>query len=255
MTELIRSAGKRLLTDRQFQGLAVMPPELEWFANLPNDKTRRAYKCDIRDFSSFVGLTRPEDMRRVTRAHVIAWRDHLTRAAGLSGASIRRKISALSSLFAYLCEKNAVADNPVHGVKRPSAGCGEGKTPALGDAQARRLLEAPPTDTLKGLRDRAILATLLYHGLRREELCRLKLRDRQSRQGIPHLRIQGKGGRERYLPVHPKAARLIDAYLARAGHGHDPQGPLFRAVRRSTEKGGIVRPMSAQAIYDLVDCL
>jgi integrase len=143
----------------------------------------------------------------------------------------------------------------VHAVKRPSAGCGEGKTPALGDAQARRLLEAPPTDTLKGLRDRAILATLLYHGLRREELCRLKLHDRQSRQGIPHLRIQGKGGRERYLPVHPKAARLIDAYLARAGHGHDPQGPLFRAVRRSTEKGGIVRPMSAQAIYDLVDCL
>jgi hypothetical protein len=46
----------------------------------------------------------------------------------------------------------------------------EGSTPALGDQQARKLLEAPPTDTPKGVRDRAILAVLLYHGMRREEL-------------------------------------------------------------------------------------
>jgi site-specific recombinase XerD len=45
----------------------------------------------------------------------------------------------------------------------------EGITPALGDAQARKLLEAPSADTLKGVRDRAILATLLYHGIRREK--------------------------------------------------------------------------------------
>jgi integrase/recombinase XerD len=57
----------------------------------------------------------------------------------------------------------------------------EGSTPALGDAQARRLLEAPAPGTLKGVRDRAILATLLYHGIRREELCQLRLRDIQSR--------------------------------------------------------------------------
>jgi hypothetical protein len=60
----------------------------------------------------------------------------------------------------YLCEHNAVAGNPVDGVKRPMANGNEGSTPALGDAQARRLLEAPPGDTLKGVRDRAILATL-----------------------------------------------------------------------------------------------
>ena len=63
--------------------------------------------------------------------------------------------------------------NPVDGVKRPTANNNEGSTPALGDAQARRLLEAPAPDTLKGVRDRAILATLLYHGIRREELCLL----------------------------------------------------------------------------------
>jgi integrase/recombinase XerD len=61
-----------------------------------------------------------------------------------------------------------VSGNPVDGVKRPMANGNEGSTPALGDAQARKLLEAPAADTLKGARDRAILATLLYHGIRRD---------------------------------------------------------------------------------------
>jgi integrase/recombinase XerD len=96
----------------------------------------------------------------------------------------------------------------------------EGSTPSLGDAQARRLLEAPAPDTLKGVRDRAILATLLYHGIRREELCLLRLRDIQSRQGVMHLRVTGKRSKIRYVPIHPLAQRLIEEYLAALGkHG------------------------------------
>jgi hypothetical protein len=53
-----------------------------------------------------------------------------------------------------MCEHNAVSGNPVDGVKRPMANGNEGSTPALGDAQARQLLEAPSADTLKGVRDR-----------------------------------------------------------------------------------------------------
>jgi integrase/recombinase XerD len=56
-------------------------------------------------------------------------------------------------------------------VERSTATGNERSTPALGDTQARRLLEAPALNTLKGVRERAILATLLYHGMRREELC------------------------------------------------------------------------------------
>jgi integrase/recombinase XerD len=137
----------------------------------------------------------------------------------LEPSSIRRKLSALSSLFDYLCERNAVAGNPVDGVKRPASNNNEGSTPALGDAQARRLLESPAPDTLKGRRDRAILATLLYHGIRREELCLLRLRDMQSRQGVMHLRIKGKRDKIRFVPVHPMALRLISEYLEAGKHG------------------------------------
>ena len=176
-------AAARGLTPAQYGDLAEVPPELEWLANITNRKTREAYRIDVREFSTFAGLRGFAEFRTVTRAHVIAWRKQLE-TRDLADSTIRRKLSALSALFNYLCEHNAIPGNPVDGVKRPAANANEGSTPALGDAQARKLLDAPPEDTLKGVRDRAILATLLYHGLRCEELCRLRLRDLQSRQGV-----------------------------------------------------------------------
>ena len=146
MADLI-TVKNRSLTPAQYGALADVPPEIEWLANITNPKTRRAYKNDVSEFSAFTGLRRPAELRTVTRAHVIAWRKDLEarrQPEPLSAATIRRKLSALSSLFDYLCEKNAVAGNPVDGVKRPLANGNEGSTPALGDAQGRRLLEALP---------------------------------------------------------------------------------------------------------------
>ncbi|KPX04752.1 Phage integrase family site specific recombinase [Pseudomonas amygdali pv. myricae] len=60
------------------------------------------------------------------------------------------------------------------------------------------MLEAPNTDTVKGLRDRVILVVLLYHGL-------------QERRGIKHLRVHGKGSKIRLLHLHPVAAEHISA--------------------------------------------
>jgi len=246
MNELIERK-ERALTAAEFQGLAEVPPELEWFANLRNKKTQRAYRTDVQEFLTFVGIQRPEEIRLVTRAHVIAWRESLEER-GLAPSTLRRKLSALSSLFDYLCEKNAVSHNPVNGVKRPSANANEGTTPALGDAQARRLLEAPPADTLKGKRDRAILATLLYHGIRREELCHLKVQDIQSREGVTHFRVFGKREKIRFIPVNPMAQRLIDAYLAEAGHGGDLKGPLFRPVRNNRTQE-LNKPLNPNSLY------
>ena len=112
----------------------------------------------------------------------------------------------------------------------------EGSTPALGDAQARKLLETPAADILKGVRDRAILATLLYHGIHREELCGLRVRDIQSRQGVMHFRVKGKRGKIRFVPVHAMAQRLIEEYVALAGHGGDAAGPVFRPVTNNRAK-------------------
>lgn len=235
MAEIVPLTTGRTLTAAAFQGLAAVPPEMEWFANLGNAATRRAYETALKDFMRFTGIVRPEEFRIVTRAHVIAWRDELARRA-LSATTIRHRLSALASLFDYLCDQNAVTHNPVKGVKRPVPETTEGKTPALGDHQARKLLAAPAGDTLKAKRDRAILATLLYHALRRDELCKLKVKDyRQERRGVPHVKVSGKGGKTRYLPLHPAASGLISDYLEASGHGGAEASPLFRPLHNSRD--------------------
>jgi site-specific recombinase XerD len=241
----------RLLTAAEFHRLADVPPEVEWFANLTNLQTRRAYENAVKDFMRFAGIQRPDEFRTVTRAHIIAWRDELARR-GLGGATIRHRLASLASLFEYLCEKNAVTHNPVKGVERPSSESGEGKTPAIGDHQARDLLAAPQEDTVKSKRDRAILSTLLFHALRREELCKLKVKDfRHARKGVPHLKVSGKGGKTRYLPLHPGTHALIHDYLDAAGHGIDDAGALFRPVRNN-RTGRRDAAITADGVYKLV---
>ncbi|EMT0168066.1 TPA: tyrosine-type recombinase/integrase [Pseudomonas aeruginosa] len=256
MTDLIAKpagglqvTGERRLTAAEFQGLAEVPAAAEWFANLDNPRTRRAYQGDIEDFSAFIGITSPDQFRAVTRAHVLAWRRQLEKR-GLAGATIRRKLAALASLFDHLLDANAVAGgNPVHGVKRPRIESSEGKTPALGDHQAKALLDAPDPATIKGLRDRAILAVLLYHGLRREEAARLVVQDILERRGIKHLRVHGKGGKLRYLPLHPVALERIHAYLEASGHNQEEAtAPLFVPLRGRKTGAGV----SAEGIYSLV---
>src|SRR5262245_34260507 len=243
-TTLVRAS---TLTVTQFQHLADVPPEIEWFANLTNANTRRAYRQDLADFMAFAGLRQPAQFREVTRAHVIAWQEQLV-GQGLANDTIRRKLAALSSLYAYLCDRNAVLHNPVLGVKRPRSLNREGVTPALGDHQARLLLEAPSEKTLKGKRDRAILATLLYHGLRCEELCTLTVGDIQQREGVPHVRVEGKGDKVRYLPLAVLAQRLITAYLGAAGHAGELHGPLFRPVKNNRTRT-LAKPLHPASVY------
>ena len=73
------SKSERFLTSAEFISLADVPPEIEWFANLQNANTRRAYQNDLAHFQRFVGIISPAEFRSVTRAHVIAWRKELER--------------------------------------------------------------------------------------------------------------------------------------------------------------------------------
>jgi integrase/recombinase XerD len=100
-------------------------------------------------------ITQPAEFRKVTRAHVLAWRKDLE-GRSLSGTTIRRKLAALSSLFEHLCDANAVTHNPVKGARRrPWA------TARPGRYSMRREPRRSRVDAI------AILSVLLYHGLRR----------------------------------------------------------------------------------------
>jgi site-specific recombinase XerD len=244
------ATSSRTLTAPEFHQLKDVPPAAEWFANIDNANTRRAYRNDLQEFMTFVGISAPAELRLVTRAHILAWRADLERRE-LAGSSIRRKLAALSSLFEYLSNANAVTHNPVKGVRRPKVESYEGKTPALGDAQARHLLKLPAGDDLKARRDRALLSLLLHHGLRREELSTLAVHDIQLRRGVPHLRVHGKGSKVRNIPLHPATQGLLADYLEASGHAQEKSAPLFRPVRNN-RTGKLDGTLSGDGIYKLV---
>lgn len=140
-----------------------MPPELKWFGNITNPQTRQAYQNDPADFMHFANIRNPEAFRVVTHTHVIAWRKDLE-GRGCAGSTIRRKLAAVSLLYEYLCERNAVVHNPVKDVKRPKLVGYEGQTPALSDEQARMLLNAPSSRTLSRRRSGSGMPTLPQRG-------------------------------------------------------------------------------------------
>jgi integrase len=93
---------------------------------------------------------------------------------------------------------------------------------------------------------------LLFHALRREDLCKLKVKDfRNTRRGVPHLTVSGKGEKTRYLPLHPGTNALIHDYLDAAGHGEDDSGALFRPIRNN-RTGLLEKALTPDMVYKLV---
>ena len=96
-----------------------------------------------------------------------------------------------------------------------------------------------------------MMALLLYHGLRREEVSALDVKDFYEDQGLPHILVHGKGDKDLPLPLTPIATRLIAKYLDLAQHRADLDGPLFRPLR-NTHGGELRKHIHPQSIYDLV---
>ena len=93
--ELEYSPANRQLSVAEFEALSDVGAEDEWLRNITNDKTRRAYKADVREFLRFNGIEDPEMLRSIGRPHVILWRDNLAERE-LEPSTIRRKLSALA---------------------------------------------------------------------------------------------------------------------------------------------------------------
>ncbi len=211
--------------------LAAIPEEEVWLASQKSARTRRAYKQDVAHFMRTLGITTPDQLRQVDHRAVIAWERIMREEKRAAASTVRRRLAALSSLFKHLVRHGAANRNPVVDVSRPAINREEGSTAAFSKAQARRLLDAPPADTLAGLRDRAILSVGLQVGLRRAEIAALKVGDLHQNRGFDALRLTRKGGRRDALAINPQAATRIRAYLERGGHGAEHDKPLFRPLR------------------------
>jgi integrase/recombinase XerD len=169
-----------------------------------------------------------------------------------ASSTIRRRLAALSSLYKHLVRHDHAARNPVGEVERPGINRDEGSTLAFAKAQARKLLDAPAEDTVAGLRDRAILSVGLQVGLRRAEIAALTVGDLHQNRGYDSLRVSRKGGRRDALAINPQTAARLRAYLDKAGHGADVDGPLLRPLKHNGKRRDERRCMDPDAIDRVV---
>ena len=202
------------------------PPELIWRANFNSEQTTATYDFAVKQFMAFLGVTSFDEFRTVNIAHIIAYKKHLQNE-GYKPNTINTRLSALSSLFNHLVDQQVVKHNPVAGVKRMREEYERVKTKCLSAEEARKLLDAPDTSKLRGLRDKAILATFFYAGPRISEIINLQVKDYFEEKGYHLLDFSLKGGRRNRIAISNELRVALDEYLAVAGHGVNPEAPLF----------------------------
>lgn len=248
------SGGLRILAGRETAGVRA---EVEafadqvaaifeaWVTRRESPHTQRAYRADVMTFVRFMGFAWPEEapaLLGVSIRDVLRFREALV-SEGAAAKTLNRRVSSLSSFYKYLAGAAAefrlpvTVHNPAHAqfIAR-SASDPERETRALSATRARQLMSMPAGGSVIEARDRAMLKTFLYTGIRLGTLCRLEVRDFHDEEGEATLRLQEKGGKRRTIGIHYAAAQAIHEYLERA---QVSSGPLFRARKgsRSEELG------------------
>jgi integrase/recombinase XerC len=208
--------------------------------------TRRAYLADAREFlaSGPPGRAPGEAGAEAVRAFLAG------RHGRLSPASLGRKLAALRALFRFLVREGACAGDPTRGLPTPRARRGLPRPLAVDDCEV--LMEAPGAPEgrppLRELRDRALVETLYGAGLRVGELAALRVRDLDLHRR--ELRVLGKGGRERVIPLPAAAVRALDAYLAQRRRPGLFAEPLFASLRASR---GALRPLGPRDVRRVLE--
>ncbi len=208
--------------------------------------TRRAYARALSDFLNWWdGAGRPQLTKATVQRHVAA-----LRAEGRGASTINQRLVAIRKLAREAADNGLIDQATAAAIGRAEGVRSEGRR--LGNwltrDQAQTLLELPNTATLKGLRDRALLAVLLGTGIRREECAGLTVEHLQQREGRWVLvDLVGKRQKLRSVPVPSWAKYALDAWLVAAGIR---SGLVFRATRR----GGHLQAhgMTAQSVFEVV---
>jgi site-specific recombinase XerD len=228
------TAGQGIATPRLF---AASPQTARRFwefftAEIPNDNTRKAYFCAIRRFDAWCAV-RNLPLLRLQPILIAAYIKELQ--AGLSVPSVKQHLAAIRMLFDYLVVGQALPMNPAASVRGPKYAVKKGKTPVLSAGEARQLIESIETTTVKGLRDRALLAVMVYTFARVGAVIAMPGEDYFQQGKRRWFRFHEKGGKRHEVPAHHKAEAHVDAWIAAAGIAGQPKLPLFRTFGRKGE--------------------
>ena len=135
--------------------------------------------------------------------------------------------------------------------RNPANSVRVGKTPVLDPDEARHLLDSIDTSTPAGLRDRALIALMVYSFARIGAAVGMWVEDVYTQNRRLWVRLHEKGGKEHAMPCHHNLEQILSLYMERTGIENDPKGPLFRTIGRGT--GQLTRtPLPSANAYAMV---
>ena len=209
-------------------------------ANIRNPNTRRAYARACVGFFAWCeerGLA----LNGIRSFDVATYIEtlQLTHAA----PSVKQQLAAVRMLFDWLITGQVVPFNPAAAVRGPKHVVKVGVTPVLEGGEWRRLLEAIPTEAVRDLRDRALIATLTYSFSRIGAALKMKVEDLRPKGAGWTIRLHEKGGKQHSMPCHHALAEALHAYIAAAGIAEDRKGFLFR-----TSPGHVATVLTDQSL-------
>ena len=212
-------------------GEDVLRRFIEFFvAEIRNRNTRAAYASAVIRFFDWCEA-REIDFARIDTMTVAVYVEGL--GEGLAPSTVKQHLAAIRRLFDYLLVVGVGPKiNPATAVRGPRIRQTEGKTPILYEDDARAFLAAFGDD-LVSLRDAALVSVMLYSFGRVSAVVGMDLRDfRESVEGAEFV-LREKGGKDRVIPAHHRAAERVQRYIDAAGLT-DPRAPLFQSVRGRT---------------------
>ena len=172
--------------------------------------TQRSYRQRLERLLAFLKTAGAQKPREVTKAHIS---EYAATMEGQSDSTRAAYLATLKTFFAWLVARDGLLLNPAALLRIPRVSS-PGPLP-LSEEEMERLLDAPDTGTVLGLRDRAMLEVLYSTGMRSGELLALTLRDVDLGEKLCFIR-KGKGGGSRWAPLTEAACRTLEAYLERA---------------------------------------
>ena len=224
----------------------AMRPIVDMVLDTMSERSKRDYKRALNDFMTWCATTGQTAFNKATvNAHVTALKNN-----GVPDSSINQRLAAIRKLAKEAADNKLIDEaaaqtiGRVENIKRQGKKLGNWLTPK----QADEMVAAPDVTTLKGKRDKAILAVMLGCGLRREEVVNLEVKHLQQREGRwVILDLHGKHNRTRTVPMAAWVKALIDKYTEAAGV---TSGALFRRIRKGDKLQD--EGMKSQAIWDIV---
>src|SRR5262249_2984206 len=221
---IIRAQGER--TSRRF---------IEFFtASIRNRNTRMAYARAVKQFFDWCE-ERQLALADIDAISVATYVEQLGTKA--SKPTVKLHLAAIRQIFDYLTTGGILDVNPAASVRGPKYVVKRGKTPVLSSDEARKLLDSIESNTLIGLRDRALIGTMVYSFARVGAAIGMKVGDCFQHRKRWWLRLHEKGGKRHEVPCHPTLEEYLNAWIAAAGISLEKKGPLFRTLGKGNRLG------------------